>query len=221
MAKFGPLPEVSEQHLRFIEEYCKDKNGTRAALAAGLTSNPQSARVIAARLLADVSIKRWVRKLLREQAKRLKFNPGKVLRNWMLAAHADQHCFVITDDGRLETAPGVPREFIRAVRKWKWTKTVRVKDQGRTLEEETRGEVELRDPFGPECKLMEHFGALPGEGVKGGGVSVEVVGRILAHFADRLAPGGGGGAAAGSLPPGGAVAGEPGAAGPSLPEPGG
>lgn len=158
------LPEISEQQMLFVQEYVKDRNGTRAALAAGLSDSYQAARKAACVLLTNGNIRAWVKSLLRRQAKALKFAPSKVTRNWMLAATADLTYFEVGPDGKLTTAPGVPREYLRAVRKVRQTRTERL-GQDNTLVIEYRTDLELRDAFGPEQKLMEHFGAAPGEGV--------------------------------------------------------
>jgi hypothetical protein len=149
------LPEISEAELRFVEEYCKDKNGTRAALAAGVSTTYQGARQAA----------------------------SKVLRNWMLAATTDLTYFEVTADGRLTTAPGVPREYLRVVRKMKQTRT----EFGGKVEVKT--EIELRDPFGPETKLMEHYGELPPE-PSGGGMTIEDAVRLRDALARRARLGG-------------------------------
>lgn len=179
------LPEISEVELRFVEEYCKDRNGTRAAFAAGLSSTYQSARQAAYKLLTNDDIKAWVRHLLRRQARAVKFSPSRVTRNWMLAATADLTYFEVTADGKLTTAPGVPREYLRAVRKIKQTRTERL-GRDNELAVETRTEIELRDPFGPETKLMEHFGELPAESTQAGGMTIADAVRLRDDLA-RLA----------------------------------
>lgn len=158
------LPELSEQQLLFVQEYVKDRNGTRAALAVGLSPTYFGAAQTAKKLLKNGQIRAWVKHLLNRQAKALKFAPSKVTRNWMLAATADLTYFEVGPDGKLTTAPGVPREYLRAVRKVRQTRTERL-GQDNTLVIEYRTDLELRDAFGPEQKLMEHFGAAPGEGV--------------------------------------------------------
>lgn len=208
-----PLPEISEAELRFVEEYCKDRNGTRAAFAAGLSSNYQAARQAAVKVLANADIKAWVRHLLGRQAKALKFKPSRVTRNWMLAATADLTYFEVTADGKLTTAPGVPREYLRAVRKIRQTRTESLgKDNSLTVEVKT--DIELRDPFGPETKLMEHFGALPGETKPAGGMTIDDAVRLRDELA-RLARVGGD--VPGAVP----VVPEGGAAGGGVPVPGG
>lgn len=208
-----PLPEISEQHLLFVQEFVKDRNKVRAGLAAKLSPTYQGASAAARALLQKPPIKRWVRHLLGQQAKALKFKPSKVLRNWMVAATADLTYFEVDGDGRLTTAPGVPREFLRAVRKVKQTRTETLTGRGDAaqLEVTIKTDIELRDPFGPECKLMEHFGELEDKAKPG--VSLDVVGRVLAHFADELAAARDAAGRAAADGGGGAVGGEPGSAG--------
>ncbi len=157
-----PLPELSEQELLFVEEYCKDRNATRAGLAAGISTSYQSAAELTRRLLKKVEIKTWIKHLLQQQAKALKFKPSKIIRNWMLAASSDLTYFEVNADGKLTTAPGVPREYLRTVRKMKQTRTEELR--GETLTIEIKTDIELRDPFGPESKLMEHFKEISGDG---------------------------------------------------------
>lgn len=174
-----PLPDISEQQMLFVQEYAKDRNGVRAALAAGFVTSYQAACEQARQLLRKPEIKQWVKSLLRRQAKALKFKPSKTLRNWMLASTADLTYFEVDKDGRLTTAPGVPREYLRAVRKLKQTRTEKLgKDNNLTVE--VRTELELRDPFGPECKLMEHFGELKGEEAANGPGPLDILGRLAA-----------------------------------------
>ena len=49
-------PIKSKRVPRFVEEYCKDRNGTQAAIRAGYTSNVEAAGVTAARLLSDTRV---------------------------------------------------------------------------------------------------------------------------------------------------------------------
>jgi hypothetical protein len=178
------LPQLSELHFRFVEEYVHDKNGTRAALAVGLGGTYQSARQTASALLTNPDIKRWVKHLLNQQSKALKFKPSKVLQNWMLAATANLTYFEVNAAGKLDTVPGVPKRYLRAVRKWKYLRTEALNDANE-LVIETKAEIELRDPFGPEQKLMEHYGELVAEGHGDATAALDALARLDALLASR------------------------------------
>lgn len=82
-------PIKSKRVPRFVEEYCKDRNGTQAAIRAGYTANPHSAGVIAARLLGEV----WVQALIVEQQARVTeeatIDAAMILREYLALATAD------------------------------------------------------------------------------------------------------------------------------------
>lgn len=75
------------RHKRFVQEYLKDFNGTRAAIEAGYS--PKSAKQQASRLLTYAN----VHALLAEEQKRislaLEADADKVFRRWWDTAHAD------------------------------------------------------------------------------------------------------------------------------------
>lgn len=182
-----PLPEISEQEMLFVQEFVKDRNKVRAGLAVGLSPTYQGASKAAQKLLQKSPIKAWIKHLLRQQAKALKFKPSKVLRNWMLASQADPTLYAVDGDGKLTTAPGVPREFLRCVRKVRQTRTEKLgADNKLTVEYKT--DIELRDPFGPECKLMEHYGELAAETTPAG-ATVEQLVRALAELGQHRGAG--------------------------------
>lgn len=212
-----PTPELTPQEQTFVEEYCKDRNAVRAALAAGLSDTYFAASVAASRLLKTVQIRAAVKYILRVQAKRLNMTVPDCVREWAILGKSDLDDYDVDADGRVVTRPGVPKSAMRAVKKVKRTRTERLTGRGdnQELTVEIRTEIELHGKEGPLAKLYEHLhGALPGE-AKAEGVSVEMLTRILASLGARqLQPGGTAGADTG----GNAVDPQSGAAEPRVPE---
>jgi hypothetical protein len=217
MAESAPL-DLSPQEQRFVEEYCKDKNQVRAALAAGLSSTYFGAAQAARVLLKNPQIRTAVRRVFAVQSRRLKTEIPDVVREWAILGKSDLTDYVVDDDGRVTTAPGVPRSALRAVKKVKQTRTERLDRQSNELVVELKTEIELHGKDGPLAKLYEHFGAVPGE--EKAGANVELAATLAALLAARLPAGGGPGGTAGPVPGGPAVGAEPGAAGPGVPVPG-
>jgi hypothetical protein len=215
-----PLPEISAEHLRFVEEYVRDRNIVRAALAAGLSANYKSAAELGRRLLEDVGIRAWVRHVFNVQARRLKTAVPDVVREWAILGKSDLDDYVVGPDGRLTTAPGVPRSAMRAVKKFKQVRTERLR--GDTLTVETRTEIELHDKGGPLKALYDHLhGPLPGETPDGLPSALdtlaEVAAEVMAADPQPGPPGGTEGEATGKP----AVGAQAGTAGSGLPQPGG
>jgi phage terminase small subunit len=209
--------DVSAEHVRFCEEYCKDRNGTRAALAAGLASERIRAANVASELLRKPYIRDLVRRVFREQARRLKTGVPDLVREWAVLGKSDLTDYVVAADGRLDVAPGVPRSALRAVKKVKQTRTERL--SGETLTVETKTEIELHGKEGPLAKLYEHLhGVLPGEGTNDD--AARVLSAVDAYLAARLARPGGGGGGAGDAQAGPPVDEPAGGAGGGVPESG-
>ncbi|AMV25495.1 Terminase small subunit [Gemmata sp. SH-PL17] len=211
-----PVPALTPQQQRFIEEYAKDKNQVRAALAAGLSDSYFAAAQAARALLKNPQIRNAVKHVFRVQAKRLKMEIPDVIREWAILGKSDLDDYELTDKGRITTRPGVPRSALRAVKKVKITRTEKLTGRGdsQELTVEYRAEIELHAKEGPLAKLHEHLhGVLPGE-TKGSGVSVELATRILASIGTRGADVGGSGG--GAVPD--AVGAEPGTTEPCVPE---
>jgi len=186
------LPEISEKEMRFVEEYCSDRNVVRSAMAAGYSITYQGAADAGRKLLKKSEIKSWVKYVLRRSANMLKFRSTDVIKSWQRARLSHLNLFVLNEvTGRVETAPGVPLEYIQTVRKAEFT--TREIPRGEDLEPliERKVKIELRDPFGPECKLMEHFGELVKDDINGesGGNAVaglDILGRVAALIAGRI-----------------------------------
>lgn len=184
-----PLPEISAAELRFVEEYCKDRNGTRAALAAGLTADPARAADVAHDAARKPDIKVWIRHVFRLQARRLKTEVPDVVREWAVMGKSDITDYTVDDKGRVDVLPGVPRVALRAVKKVKTTRTMRLSGKGEdaALVEEVRVEIELHDKNTPLAKLYDHLhGALPGDAKPAGGMTIDDAVRLRDDLA-RLA----------------------------------
>lgn len=72
-----------------MEEYVKDRNGTQAAMRAGYTHNPDSARVIACRLLADTNIQVLVQAEMARVSADCRIEAVDILRDCADIANAD------------------------------------------------------------------------------------------------------------------------------------
>lgn len=81
------MEKLSALKYRFVIEYCKDQNGTQAAIRAGYAEN--SANEQAARLLAKDSIKEAIAERLEDIAVSAQITSENVLRQWWQIATAD------------------------------------------------------------------------------------------------------------------------------------
>ncbi len=207
-----PLPDLTAAEQTFCEEYAKDRNQVRAALAAGLSNSYFAAAQAARTLLKKPQIRTALRHILRVQAKRLKTEVSDIVREWAGIGRADITDYVVDDEGRVGVAPGVPKAALRAVKKVKQVRTERLSGRGEAQEltVEIRTEIELHDKLSALAKLYEHLhGVLPGEKKE---IPVEVAARLLAYAgaAQPLGPG--------PAPGESAVGTEPGAAEPRISE---
>lgn len=82
-------PIRSKRVPRFVEEYAKDRNGTRAAMRAGYTQHENAASVVAARLLGDVRIQQMLAEQLEKVSKAACYEAADLLRDWIDIATAD------------------------------------------------------------------------------------------------------------------------------------
>jgi hypothetical protein len=208
-----PPPEIAAEELRFVEEYVKDRNATRAALAAGLADSYFPAAVAASRLLRNEKVAAWVKHLFRLQARRLKTEVPDVVREWAVMGKSDVTDYVVDGEGRVTTAPGVPRIALRAVKKVKQLRTEKLHNDVLTVE--TRTEIELHDKVTPLTKLYEHLhGVLPGEAAApAGGMTIDDAVRLRDELRRRERE-----RLGGDVPGGVPVVPEGGAAGGGVPE---
>lgn len=82
-------PIRSKRVPRFVEEYCKDRNGTQAVIRAGYTANPKSAGVLACRLLADANILTLIDVEMGRVTQEARIDAADILREYLAIATAD------------------------------------------------------------------------------------------------------------------------------------
>lgn len=82
-------PIRSKRVPRFVEEYCKDRNGTQAAIRAGYSSNEDTAGVTAARLLSDARVQALIAEQMAKVSQEAVVEAADVLREWVALATAD------------------------------------------------------------------------------------------------------------------------------------
>lgn len=82
---------LTDQQKIFVAEYLKDRNGTRAAVAAGYSED--SARSLASQLLTNVNIRAAVDKGLTKIANKLEISAEKVLQELAKMAFVDARNF--------------------------------------------------------------------------------------------------------------------------------
>lgn len=82
-------PLRSKRVPRFVEEYCKDRIGNQAAMRAGYTQNPDSAAVIAARLLSDVRVQALIAVEMERVSKEAVVDAAMILKEYLSLATAD------------------------------------------------------------------------------------------------------------------------------------
>lgn len=109
----APRKELLPRQKRFVEEYIKDLNGTKAAIRAGYSSNCSQEQ--SSRLLSDAIIKDAVERALEARAARVNVTADEVLDELAILAMARIDHFVVSDEGQLTPAPDAPEGVMRAV----------------------------------------------------------------------------------------------------------
>jgi phage terminase small subunit len=90
----------AEKRVIFIREYMVDRNGTRAAIAAGYARN--SASVTASRMLRNAKVQVEIEEITQERLKRLEVTAGNVLRELAKIAFANIGDYLaVQDDGSI------------------------------------------------------------------------------------------------------------------------
>lgn len=82
-------PIRSKRVPRFVEEYCKDRNGTQAAIRAGYTANDDAAGVTAVRLLADTRVQAMIAEQMALVSQEATVEAADILREYLALATAD------------------------------------------------------------------------------------------------------------------------------------
>jgi len=144
----------------FAFEYCKDMNGTRAAITAGYS--PKTATVQASQLLSKFKVKTEVERILALRAKKLDITAEKVLGELAKLAFANMQDYIKIQDGEAYVdLSGLTREQAAAI-------------QEITSEEYTEGRGDnARDIKRTKFKLSDKRGSL------------ELLGKHLKLFTDK------------------------------------
>lgn len=98
--------KLPPKQVRFAEEYIKDLNGTQAATRAGYSQ--RTANEQAARLLANVSVQQYVRKLLEERSQEVKIDAAYVLTRLGEIDQMDA-LDILADDGSVKPIADWPK----------------------------------------------------------------------------------------------------------------
>ncbi|USY26697.1 terminase small subunit [Alcaligenes sp. 1735tsa3] len=98
--------KLPPKQARFAEEYVRDLNGTQAATRAGYSQ--RTANEQAARLLANVSVQQYVRKLLEERSQQVKIDAAYVLSRLGEIDQMDA-LDILADDGSVKPIAEWPR----------------------------------------------------------------------------------------------------------------
>lgn len=98
----------------FVSEYLKDKNGTRAVMAAGYTQNERSAATWAGRLLRKADIASQIATAMEQQHRRLKIEADDILRALLGIAVSDVRK-LYDENGVLKSPKDWPDDIATAV----------------------------------------------------------------------------------------------------------
>jgi phage terminase small subunit len=137
-------PLKSKRVPRFVEEYAKDRNGTRAAMRAGYTQNENSAGVTAAVLLSDPRIQALIAEQIEKVSREAVVSAADVLREWHDIATADASKIVYVRRINCRHCHGVGHAYQWAVREY-----AEACDRAANATNPRTGDPEPRDP--PDC----------------------------------------------------------------------
>jgi phage terminase small subunit len=116
--------KTAEKRALFVREYLIDRNGTRAAIAAGFAKG--SAAVAASRLLRNAHVQEELAKLARAACDRLEVTLDRVLQETAKLAYADMGDYIAVDErgnARLDLAKMKPHQTaaIQEITEDSWT----------------------------------------------------------------------------------------------------
>lgn len=117
--------KLTPKQLMFVKEYLVDLNGTQAAIRAGYS--PKTANEQAARLLANVSIKRTVQAEMDKRAQRVETKADSVLAELSRIGYADIRP-LFKDDGTIKDPKDWPDDLARAVASFEVQETFEMLD---------------------------------------------------------------------------------------------
>jgi phage terminase small subunit len=151
---------------RFIKEYPKDLNGSKAAERSGFSK--KTARQQAARLLSNVNIQRAIRRELQKRAKRTEITQDRVLSELALIGFSDlKHYIDIDPDTGAIRAKGfkaMPENTSRALKTIKEDRVIKEDADGKKVTVYDKVRFELYDK--PKA--------------------LELIGRHLGMFIDKV-----------------------------------
>lgn len=125
MAHTGEDKSLTDKQERFIQEYLIDENGTQAAIRAGYSDHPDSARTEGSRLLAKANIIERLALLRGAVLDKSNYGREQLLSEYKALAHANVADFLKngadSDDGETLTMKLIhfrrlPRELTAAVK---------------------------------------------------------------------------------------------------------
>lgn len=107
------LRRLSDRESRFVEARLVEENDARAAMVAGWPVS--EARKAGRRLADDPVIQHALAEARELRAARVGVTPDDIVREFLLIARSSLDDYVISDDGDVTLADGVPSEAMRAV----------------------------------------------------------------------------------------------------------
>lgn len=156
------------KHARFVLEYMKDLNGTKAAVRAGYEQS--SAACVSSELLQREDVQGELQRQLEAREARTLATADRVIQELALIAFSDITDFVVREDGSVTLREGAGKRATRAVQSVK-RKVRIVRDRNRLDGDGRPVEVEVEDV---EIKLWDKARAL------------EVLARHLGLLKDRV-----------------------------------
>lgn len=186
---------MTNRQRRFVEEYCIDLNGTKAAIRAGYSV--KSAAEQASELLRNPKVADEITATQEWHATKSGITKNRVLRELAGMAFSDVRNYRLSDAGYLELAPGAPQNAMAAVSGIKRITRVS-KDGERTFEVEFKlwGKAEPLKLVGRHVDVKGLADRVEHSGPDGGPIQYEEMSpeerraklkEILAAGAERIA----------------------------------
>lgn len=150
------LEKLPPMRARFVEEYVKDLNGTKAAIRAGYS--PPTAQEQSSFLLSNVIVQAHVERALEIRRMRVGVTADEVLEELHILATACVEHFVVSDEGQLSPAPDAPEGVMRAVQSIDRKSRVFKDKEGNTTHVEYEVKFKLWDKPGQLKLLGRHAG---------------------------------------------------------------
>lgn len=179
----GVVPEEHDLPPRrqaFVREYCRDLNGTQAAIRAGYS--PRTANEQASELLAFPSVKAAVDRQLAQRAARIGVTQDHVLAEMAILSDATLDWFVISDEGNVTLAPGAPEGAMAAIQSIERDCTIKM-DKDDNIYKTYKVKIRLWDKPNPLKLMGNHVGLFPNKvevtGKDGGPLEVTEVKRSV------------------------------------------